>query len=225
MTLSTMILKMSEGLGNTCAIFFLTLLFSLPLGMIFALLRVAGKQEQGRVLCNALYHLRSARHAPDAPASGWSPTARTICFRTRAWPEISSFPWSSLLPLTTPPTSRRSTAAASSPCPWGSTRPPGSWATPRFQTFTTYHLAAGGEAHPAVSITNEVVTLVKDTSLAFCASAYDGAVHHRQGRSPTSQTSFMTASSSRPACSTSCSTGMVAVVMEPHREERMDYYH
>ena len=31
MTLSTMILKMSEGLGNTCAIFFLTLLFSLPL--------------------------------------------------------------------------------------------------------------------------------------------------------------------------------------------------
>lgn len=38
MTLSTMILKMSEGLGNTCAIFFLTLLFSLPLGMLFALL-------------------------------------------------------------------------------------------------------------------------------------------------------------------------------------------
>lgn len=34
-----MILKMSEGLGKTCAIFFLTLLFSLPLGMIVALLR------------------------------------------------------------------------------------------------------------------------------------------------------------------------------------------
>ena len=41
MTLSTMILKMSEGLGNTCAIFFLTLLFSLPLGMVFALLRMS----------------------------------------------------------------------------------------------------------------------------------------------------------------------------------------
>ena len=36
-----MILKMSEGLGKTCAIFFLTLLFSLPLGMIVALLRMS----------------------------------------------------------------------------------------------------------------------------------------------------------------------------------------
>ena len=39
MSLLTMILKMSEGLGKTCAIFFLTLLFSLPLGLIVALLR------------------------------------------------------------------------------------------------------------------------------------------------------------------------------------------
>ncbi|MBQ4383243.1 MAG: amino acid ABC transporter permease [Firmicutes bacterium] len=41
MSLTTMILKMSEGLGKTCAIFFLTLLFSLPLGMIVALLRMS----------------------------------------------------------------------------------------------------------------------------------------------------------------------------------------
>ena len=41
MSLKTMILKMSEGLGKTCAIFFLTLLFSLPLGMIVALLRMS----------------------------------------------------------------------------------------------------------------------------------------------------------------------------------------
>lgn len=39
MSLWTMVLKMSEGLGRTCAIFFLTLLFSLPLGMAVALLR------------------------------------------------------------------------------------------------------------------------------------------------------------------------------------------
>jgi amine acid ABC transporter, permease protein, 3-TM region, His/Glu/Gln/Arg/opine family len=39
MSTIAMILKMSEGLGRTCAIFFLTLLFSLPLGMIIALLR------------------------------------------------------------------------------------------------------------------------------------------------------------------------------------------
>lgn len=41
MTLWTMILKMGEGLGKTCAIFFLTLIISLPLGMIVALLRMS----------------------------------------------------------------------------------------------------------------------------------------------------------------------------------------
>ena len=41
MSLITMIIKMSEGLGKTCAIFFLTLLFSLPLGMVVALLRMS----------------------------------------------------------------------------------------------------------------------------------------------------------------------------------------
>lgn len=41
MTLLTMIVKMGEGLSNTCAIFSLTLLFSLPLGMVVALLRMS----------------------------------------------------------------------------------------------------------------------------------------------------------------------------------------
>lgn len=41
MDLGTMIAKMCEGLGGTCAIFFLTLIFSLPLGMGVALLRMS----------------------------------------------------------------------------------------------------------------------------------------------------------------------------------------
>ena len=41
MTLLTIIAKMGEGLSKTCAIFSLTLLFSLPLGMIVALLRMS----------------------------------------------------------------------------------------------------------------------------------------------------------------------------------------
>ena len=41
MSLTVMIMKMSQGLGRTCAIFFLTLLFSLPLGMLVALLRMS----------------------------------------------------------------------------------------------------------------------------------------------------------------------------------------
>ena len=39
MTLSTMLSTMAEGMVRTCGIFFLTLLFSLPLGMIIMLLR------------------------------------------------------------------------------------------------------------------------------------------------------------------------------------------
>ena len=46
MSFIAMVLKMSEGLGRTCAIFFLTLLFSLPLGMCIALLRMS----QNRVI-------------------------------------------------------------------------------------------------------------------------------------------------------------------------------
>ena len=41
MSILTMITKMGEGLGRTCAIFFLTLLFSLPLGLIISLLRMS----------------------------------------------------------------------------------------------------------------------------------------------------------------------------------------
>ena len=41
MTLMTMVTKMSEGFGKTCAIFFLTLIFSLPLGIVVALLRMS----------------------------------------------------------------------------------------------------------------------------------------------------------------------------------------
>ena len=41
MSILTMITKMGEGLGRTCAIFFLTLLFSLPLGLIVSLLRMS----------------------------------------------------------------------------------------------------------------------------------------------------------------------------------------
>ena len=41
MTIWTMISKMSEGLGRTCAIFFLTLLFALPLGLLVSLLRMS----------------------------------------------------------------------------------------------------------------------------------------------------------------------------------------
>ena len=41
MSIIDMIQKMSEGLGRSCAIFFLTLLFSLPLGLLICMLRMS----------------------------------------------------------------------------------------------------------------------------------------------------------------------------------------
>ncbi len=58
MTLLTMIVKMGEGLSKTCAIFSLTLLFSLPLGMIVALRHYP------------LFYLHSPRNPADAAAAG-----------------------------------------------------------------------------------------------------------------------------------------------------------
>ena len=49
MSLWTMIVSMAEGLERTCAIFFLTLIFSLPLGMGVALLRMS----RNKVVANA----------------------------------------------------------------------------------------------------------------------------------------------------------------------------
>ena len=49
MSLWTMIVSMAEGLERTCAIFFLTLIFSLPLGMCVALLRMS----RNKVVANA----------------------------------------------------------------------------------------------------------------------------------------------------------------------------
>ncbi|MCQ2553661.1 MAG: amino acid ABC transporter permease, partial [Clostridia bacterium] len=41
MSIWTMMKLMSQGLGRTCSIFFLTLLIALPLGLIVSLLRMS----------------------------------------------------------------------------------------------------------------------------------------------------------------------------------------
>ncbi len=58
MSLITIILKMCEGLGKTCAIFFLTLLFSLPLGMVISLLRMSKNKIISKITQFAVSVLR-----------------------------------------------------------------------------------------------------------------------------------------------------------------------
>lgn len=52
------VLKMAEGLSKTCAIFFLTLLFSLPLGMIIALMRMSKNRVVSKITQFAVSVLR-----------------------------------------------------------------------------------------------------------------------------------------------------------------------
>ena len=61
MTLMTMIMKMSEGLGRTCAIFALTLIFSIPLGMIVAWLRMSKNRVISSVTRFIISILRGTR--------------------------------------------------------------------------------------------------------------------------------------------------------------------
>ena len=61
MTLLTMIVKMGEGLSKTCAIFSLTLLFSLPLGMIVALLRMSKSKIISGITRFFIYILRDTQ--------------------------------------------------------------------------------------------------------------------------------------------------------------------
>ena len=58
MSFFSMMLKMSEGLSKTCAIFFLTLVFSLPLGMLVALMRMSRSRILSAVTRSVISVLR-----------------------------------------------------------------------------------------------------------------------------------------------------------------------
>ncbi len=58
MKLGTMILKMGEGFSGTCAIFFLTLLFALPLGLGVALMRMSKNKAVSWITRNVISVLR-----------------------------------------------------------------------------------------------------------------------------------------------------------------------
>ena len=154
MSLMTMIVKMSEGLGKTCAIFFLTLLFSLPLGMIVALLRMSRNRVVSAITRFFITVLRGTPLMLQLLAVTYGPYY--LC-------GIESIP-----------IGQYEAAAV--------------LGYSRLQTFLRIIL-------PQVvkrimpSVTNEVVTLVKDTSMAFTVSYQEMFTIGKQIAN--SQTSFM----------------------------------
>ncbi len=184
MTFTAMVLKMSEGLGRTCAIFFLTLLFSLPLGMCIALLRMSKNRVIAGVTRFVISVLRGTPLMLQLLAVTYGPyyLFGFNVSRNKLIPVVIAFAinyaayFAEIYRGGIESISKGQYEAAEV---LGYTRP---------QTFMRIIL-------PQVmkrimpSVTNEVVTLVKDTSMAFTVSYQEMFTIGKQIAN--SQTSFL----------------------------------
>ncbi len=184
MSLLTMILKMSEGLGKTCAIFFLTLLFSLPLGMIVALLRMSKNRIVSFVTRFFITVLRGTPLMLQLLAVTYGPyyLFGAGVSRNKLIPVVIAFSINYAAYFA------EIYRGGIESIPVGQYEAAQVLGYTRFQTFMRIIL-------PQVvkrimpSVTNEVVTLVKDTSMAFTVSYQEMFTIGKQIAN--SQTSFM----------------------------------
>ena len=162
MTLLTMIMKMSEGLGKTCAIFFLTILFSLPLGMLITLLRMSKNKVVSSVTRFVIAVLRGTPLMLQLLAVTYGPyyLFGTAVAKNKLIPVVIAFAINYAAYFA------EIYRGGIESIPVGQYEAANVLGYTRAQTFLRIIL-------PQVvkrimpSITNEVVTLVKDTSMAF----------------------------------------------------------
>ena len=165
MTLWTMVIKMSEGLGKTCAIFFLTLLFSLPLGMLFAMLRMSKNKIASGVMRVIIAILRGTPLMLQLLAVTYGPyyLFRFAVSRNKLIPVVIAFAINYAAYFA------EIYRGGIESMPVGQYEAAEVLGYTRLQTFFRIIL-------PQVvkrimpSVTNEVITLVKDTSMAFTVS-------------------------------------------------------
>ena len=165
MNLSTMILKMSEGLGNTCAIFFLTLLFSLPLGMVFALLRMSKSRVVSSVMRFIISILRGTPLMLQLLAVTYGPyyLFGVSVSQNKLIPVVIAFAINYAAYFA------EIYRGGIESMPIGQYEAANVLGYTKMQTFM--HIILPQVVKRIMpSITNEVVTLVKDTSIAFCVS-------------------------------------------------------
>ena len=165
MNLSTMILKMSEGLGNTCAIFFLTLLFSLPLGMVFALLRMSKSKVVSSVMRFIISVLRGTPLMLQLLAVTYGPyyLCGVSVSQNKLIPVVIAFAINYAAYFA------EIYRGGIESMPIGQYEAANVLGYTKMQTFM--HIILPQVVKRIMpSITNEVVTLVKDTSIAFCVS-------------------------------------------------------
>ena len=179
-----MIVKMSEGLGNTCAIFFLTLLFSLPLGMIVALLRMSKNKIISNVTRAIVSVLRGTPLMLQLLAVTYGPyyLFNFAVSKNKLIPVVIAFAINYAAYFA------EIYRGGIESMPVGQYEAAEVLGYTKVQTFIRIIL-------PQVikrimpSVTNEIVTLVKDTSLAFTVSYQEMFTIGKQIAN--SQTSFM----------------------------------
>ena len=184
MTLWTMIAKMSEGLGKTCAIFFLTLLFSLPLGLLVALLRMSKVKVVSAITRGVISVLRGTPLMLQLLAVTYGPyyLFGFGVSRNKLIPVVIAFAINYAAYFA------EIYRGGIESMPVGQYEAAQVLGYSKAQTFTRIIL-------PQVikrilpSITNEVVTLVKDTSMAFTVSYQEMFTIGKQIAN--SQTSFV----------------------------------
>ena len=184
MSLMTMIIKMSEGLGKTCAIFFLTVLFSLPLGMIVALLRMSKNKVVSAITRFFITVLRGTPLMLQLLAVTYGPyyLFGAGVARNKLIPVIIAFSINYAAYFA------EIYRGGIESIPVGQYEAATVLGYSKMQTFMRIIL-------PQVvkrimpSVTNEIVTLVKDTSMAFTVSYQEMFTIGKQIAN--SQTSFM----------------------------------
>ena len=184
MTLATIVLKMSEGLGKTCAIFFLTLVFSLPLGLLVALLRMSRRKAVSVVTRGVISVLRGTPLMLQLLAVTYGPyyLFGLSVSRNKLIPVVIAFAINYAAYFA------EIYRGGIESMPVGQYEAAQVLGYTKTQTFLRIIL-------PQVikrilpSITNEVVTLVKDTSMAFTVSYQEMFTIGKQIAN--SQTSFV----------------------------------
>lgn len=184
MDLTTMITTMSSGFGKTCAIFFLTLLFSLPLGMVIALLRMSKSKIVSNVTRFVISVLRGTPLMLQLIAVTYGPyyLFDLPVSRTKLIPVVIAFAINYAAYFA------EIYRSGIESMPVGQYEAADILGYTKIQTF--FHIILPQVIKRIMpSITNEVVTLVKDTSMAFTVSYQELFTIGKQIAN--SETSFM----------------------------------
>ena len=184
MDLVTMITTMSSGFGKTCAIFFLTLLFSLPLGMVIALLRMSKSKIVSNVTRFIISVLRGTPLMLQLIAVTYGPyyLFDMSVSRNKIIPVVIAFSINYAAYFA------EIYRSGIESMPVGQYEAADILGYRKIQTF--FHIILPQVIKRIMpSITNEVVTLVKDTSMAFTVSYQEMFTIGKQIAN--SETSFM----------------------------------